>query len=106
MKSDFDARCNGLAPTWKTCVAKDLATRLLAALEEARPSTTEGDRLVIKSAGKVVFLKLDEIDWVEAAANYVNIHAGQESYYMRETMNSFSRVSILRASFAFTGPPS
>ena len=69
--------------------SKDLATRLLAALEESRPATTEGDRLVIKSGGKVVFLKLDEIDWVEAAANYVHIHAGTEGYYMRETMNSF-----------------
>jgi len=69
--------------------SKDLAARLLAALEEARPSTTESDRLVIKSGGKVVFMKLDEIDWVEAAANYVHIHAGTEGYYMRETMNSF-----------------
>jgi two-component system, LytTR family, response regulator len=69
--------------------SKDLAERLLAALEEARPTTTEGDRLVIKSGGKVVFLKLEEIDWVEAAANYVHIHAGTEGYYMRETMNSF-----------------
>jgi two-component system, LytTR family, response regulator len=69
--------------------SKDLAARLLAALEEARPSTTEADRLVIKSGGKVVFLKLEEIDWVEAAANYVHIHAGTEGYYMRETMNSF-----------------
>jgi two-component system, LytTR family, response regulator len=70
--------------------SKDLAERLLAALEEARPATTsEGDRLVIKSGGKVVFLKLEEIDWVEAAANYVHIHVGNEGYYMRETMNSF-----------------
>jgi two-component system, LytTR family, response regulator len=77
--------------------SKDLATRLLAALEESRPATTESDRLVIKSGGKVVFLKLDEIDWVEAAANYVHIHAGNEGYYMRETMNSFeSRLDATR----------
>lgn len=69
--------------------SKDLAERLLAALEEARPAAPEGDRLVIKSGGKVVFLKLEEIDWVEAAANYVHIHAGTEGYYLRETMNSF-----------------
>lgn len=78
--------------------SKDLAARLLAALEDSRPAQPpEGDRLVIKSAGKVVFLKLDEIDWVEAAANYVHIHAGNEGYYMRETMNSFeARIDAAR----------
>ena len=37
----------------------------------------------------MVFLKSEEIDWVEAAANYVRIHAGHEEYLMRETMNAF-----------------
>jgi two-component system LytT family response regulator len=31
-----------------------------------------------------VFLEIDEIDWVEAAANYVKVHAGKESYVLRE----------------------
>jgi two-component system LytT family response regulator len=37
----------------------------------------------------VVFLKADEIDYVEAAANYVCLHVGKESHLLRETMNSF-----------------
>ena len=41
-------------------------------------------RLVVKSEGRVVFLKMDEIDWVEAAANYVRLQAGGQSYLMRE----------------------
>jgi two-component system LytT family response regulator len=41
-------------------------------------------RLVIKAGGRVVFLQLDEIDWVEAAANYVKLNAGKESYLLRE----------------------
>jgi two-component system, LytTR family, response regulator len=68
----------------------DIATRLLAMLHDVRPQPTPpGDRLVIKSGGRVVFLKSEEIDWVEAAANYVRIHAGNEEYLMRETMNAF-----------------
>ena len=43
-------------------------------------------RLAIKSAGKVLFLKVDEIDWVEAADNYVNVHVGNQSHLHRETM--------------------
>jgi two-component system LytT family response regulator len=46
------------------------------------------ERLVIKSAGRVFFLKADEIDWVEAAGNYVRLHAGRESHLLRETMNA------------------
>ena len=43
-------------------------------------------RLVIKTSGRVVFLKVDEIDWVDAAGNYVRLHAGNDSHMLRETM--------------------
>jgi two-component system LytT family response regulator len=46
------------------------------------------ERLVVKSNGRVFFLKTDEIDWIEAAGNYVNIHVGSEAHLLRETMNS------------------
>lgn len=41
-------------------------------------------RFVIKAGGRVVFLSFDEIDWVEAAANYIRLNAGKESYLLRE----------------------
>lgn len=44
------------------------------------------ERLVIKSAGRVIFLNVDEIDWIEAAANYIRIHAGKECHLMREAI--------------------
>jgi len=46
-------------------------------------------RLPIKSAGRVVFVDVDEIDYLEAAGNYVVVHAGGEEYRTRETMNVF-----------------
>lgn len=55
----------------------------------ASPGKSE-NRLVIKTKGRVVFLDLEEIDWVEAAANYVRLNVGKESYLLRETI---SRVS-------------
>jgi two-component system, LytTR family, response regulator len=36
----------------------------------------------------VLLIKVDDIDWVEAADNYVNIKVGKESHMMRETMSS------------------
>jgi two-component system LytT family response regulator len=44
------------------------------------------ERLVVKSAGRVIFLNVEEIDWLEAAANYVRIHAGKECHLMRESI--------------------
>ncbi len=70
--------------------SSEVATRLLAMMQDVRPKPVPpSDRLVIKSGGRVVFLKSEEIDWVEAAANYVRIHAGNDEYLMRETMNAF-----------------
>jgi two-component system LytT family response regulator len=47
--------------------------------------------LVIKTNGRSVVLQQDEIDWVEAAGNYLNIHTGKESYLIRETMAQFEQ---------------
>ena len=53
---------------------------------KAGPKTS--DRLAVKSSGRVLFLKFDEIDWIEAADNYVNVHAGSEAHLVRDTMNA------------------
>jgi len=60
---------------------------LLADLK-ARPKPLE--RLVIKSGGRVFFLRVDEIDWIEAAANYVKLRVGKESHLLRETINGLA----------------
>jgi two-component system LytT family response regulator len=44
------------------------------------------DRLVFKSKGRIVFLRVNEIQWVAAEGNYLRIHVGQESHLLRETM--------------------
>jgi len=68
-----------------------LANRLLRALadkknENLRPT----GRFAIKAAGRVVFLELNEIDWIEAAANYVRVNAGKETYLLREGIGHIS----------------
>ena len=60
--------------------------RMLDSLANAR---TRSDnvmqrRLVIKSGGRITFLQFDEIDWLEAAGNYVKLNVGKQSYLMRE----------------------
>jgi len=45
-------------------------------------------RLPIKSAGRIIFIEVDSIDYLEAAGNYVLLHVGSEEYRTRETMNA------------------
>ena len=48
-------------------------------------------RLVVKCGRRIVFLDFDEIDWIEAAANYVIVHAGNEAYRLREPIGEIER---------------
>ncbi|MEO6392900.1 MAG: LytTR family DNA-binding domain-containing protein [Pyrinomonadaceae bacterium] len=64
-----------------------LDQRLLALLKEVRTDPKYVERLVIKSVGRVFFLKTVEIDWIEAAGNYVKLHVGREGHMLRETMS-------------------
>lgn len=48
------------------------------------PQKTE--RIIIRSAGRISFLRTDEIDWIDSAGNYVRLHAGKETHLVRQTM--------------------
>ena len=67
--------------------AGDLGRRLLAMVKDIKPDPQRVERLVVKSGGRVFFLRTDDIDWIEAAGNYVRLHLGEESHLFRETMN-------------------
>jgi two-component system LytT family response regulator len=60
----------------------------LEELLRERQGSSYAERFVIKSSGKVVFLKSGEIDWIEAEGNYLRLHVGKDSYLQRGTMNS------------------
>jgi two-component system, LytTR family, response regulator len=68
--------------------AGDLGKRLLALVQDLKPEPQKLDRLVVKSGGRVFFLRTDEIDWIEAAGNYVRLHLSEDSHLFRETMNN------------------
>jgi two-component system LytT family response regulator len=44
------------------------------------------DRLAIKSVGQVLFVKVSEIDWIEAADYYACLHVGGKSHLLRRSM--------------------
>jgi two-component system LytT family response regulator len=64
----------------------DLGTRIEGLLANAVNERTPG-RLAVRTDGRVVFLKPEEIAWVEAANNYSILHlADQRRLMIRETL--------------------
>jgi two-component system LytT family response regulator len=64
----------------------DLAPRLRALLD-AR--AREG-RLIVREAGRVHVIRTADIDWIEAAGNYVEVHVGRDTHLVHETMKDIS----------------
>ena len=71
-----------------------LSKRLLALLEERQSerkiSVSQKDyltRLMIKVSGRVMLLKVGEIDFIEADGNYAKLHVGRKSHLLREKMH-------------------
>jgi two-component system, LytTR family, response regulator len=44
------------------------------------------DRIVVKSAGEVCFLKTSDIEWIEAADYYACLHVGAKTHLLRRSM--------------------
>jgi two-component system LytT family response regulator len=65
----------------------DASQKLLALLEGVKETRKPVERLVVKSGSRVSFVRVEEIDWIEAAGNYVRLHVGGDIHLLRETMN-------------------
>jgi two-component system, LytTR family, response regulator len=48
------------------------------------------DRLVVKSAGTTRFLRVADIDWIEGAGVYVNLHVGGKELLYRAALNELA----------------
>ena len=77
--------------------AGELGRRLMRLVErqgapaDAAPSAEparHATRLVVKSAGRTVFVRVDEVDWIEADDYYAKLHVAGKTHLLRETMGS------------------
>ncbi|MBZ5722060.1 MAG: LytTR family transcriptional regulator DNA-binding domain-containing protein [Acidobacteriia bacterium] len=74
----------------------DFGRRLASVLGTLAPGKPKGhssgaDRLVVRSAGRVVFVKIADLDWVEATGDYVTLHTGKKTWLQRETISEMER---------------
>lgn len=65
----------------------ELTWKLVSLLESKQTGSRYPERLLIKCNGRIQVLRVANIDWLEAAGHYVNVHVGKVSRLVRETMN-------------------
>lgn len=58
-----------------------------------QPETTPEylTRIVIKETGRVYFVRVEELDWIEASGSYAELHAGAKTHLLRESLNSLEQ---------------
>ena len=81
---DFDAIESPVQPR----ESADVQTLIAELLNELRARRRRAQRLVVRAGGKTVFLRSDEIEWVEASGNYVRLHANGQNYMLRDSMKN------------------
>jgi two-component system LytT family response regulator len=65
--------------------------QILSLLETIASPRRYLKRLAVRSAGKTVFVDAEDVDWIEAAENYVQLHTGRASHLIHVTMNAFEK---------------
>jgi two-component system LytT family response regulator len=62
---------------------------LLSLLESIRSERKAQGRIAIRSEQGVYFVRISEIDWLEAFGNYVKIHVGSQEHLLRDSLKCF-----------------
>lgn len=62
---------------------ENMTERIARLLDERKPKVM---RVLVKTGGRVLFIRADEIDWIEAADYYVKLHVAGKVHMLRESM--------------------
>ncbi len=62
-----------------------------AVLSQVQAQGKPAERLAVKSGGRFILLKVADINYVEAAHNYVELHQDKQSHLLRETISALER---------------
>jgi len=77
-------------------VAVQRARRLIALKQQKAVYRRDGSewvkRFVIRNGKALIFVETAHIDWIEAAGDYAQLHVGEKSYLIRESLNTLETV--------------
>lgn len=71
--------------------AGEASRQILSLLETIAAPQRSVKRLAVRSAGKTLFVDIGDVDWIEAAENYVKLHIGRASHLVQVTMSTLEK---------------
>jgi two-component system, LytTR family, response regulator len=60
--------------------------QIMEILKEIKSPENYLERITIKSKGKILFCKTEDIEWIEASGNYLTLHTSTHKHMLRERM--------------------
>ena len=63
-----------------------VSKNLLELIAQAKPQSERLSRIAVRTGERVLFVKVEQIEYIESAGNYVVMHAGKENHVVRETL--------------------
>jgi two-component system, LytTR family, response regulator len=65
-------------------------TTAIASMHSAAAAPSEGlmpDRLLVRTGGRIVVVRVTDIDWIEASGDYVSLHVDKKTWLVREAIS-------------------
>src|SRR5262245_54184880 len=69
----------------------DALSRQMSSLLERLPSASPPDRLAVRSGERIVFVRVEDIDWIDVEGDYARLHVGKDRHLLRETLTDLER---------------
>jgi len=77
---------------FKTKSSGEEERQIISLLESMSTPARFLKRVAVKSAGKITFVNIADVDWIEAAENYVQLHVGRTSHLLHGTLNALAKL--------------
>jgi two-component system LytT family response regulator len=85
----FEAALRRVCQFIRSQNANELGQRIASLLEERSGTDARSgylERVVLKTTGRVTFLDIGDVDWIEASGVYVHLHVGQKTHLYRSSV--------------------
>jgi len=69
-------------------------TRAIASMSSLTPPGADGlmsDRLLVRATGRIVVVRVGDIDWIEASGDYASLHVERKTWLVRETITTIAQ---------------
>ncbi len=78
------------------CRAREITANSVLNRKELDSSSSKAngkvvERIAIRSGGRIIFIRTAEVEWIQSADNYSELHAGKAHHLSRQTLASLER---------------